>query len=106
MEERLLFGQRVREVRRTRGLSQEQLAERAEIATNYLSSIERGLENPTFDMLVRLARALKVDLVDLFNYSWLKMTEAELRRKIRTLADRADLERLREMLALMKAREA
>lgn len=52
-----------------------------------------------------LSKALKVKLVDLFNYSWLKTNEKELRRKIRTMADEADLKQLREMLALMKTRD-
>ena len=77
-----------------------------DINVNYLSSVERGQENPTLDLFVKLARSLKVDLFDLFNYSWLKMSEAELRKKIKVMADKADLERLREVFSLMKAREA
>jgi hypothetical protein len=55
--------------------------------------------------LTALTKALKVELVDLFNYSWLKLSEAELRRKIRAIAEETDLTRLREILALMRARD-
>jgi transcriptional regulator with XRE-family HTH domain len=103
--ERELLGLRVKELRRARGLSQEQLAEKMEITPNYLSSIERGRENPTLDLLTILARGLKIELVSLFNYAWQQMSDAELRQLIRSLSDNADSERLREMFMLIKARE-
>jgi len=105
MDDRRFLGQRIKELRRGRGLSQEQLAEKMGITPNYLSSIERGQENPTLDLLTTLAEALKVELVALFNYPWQKLTASELKRKLHAMIDKADLERLREVLALMKARE-
>lgn len=105
MDERKLLGQRIKELRQGRGWSQEELAERMESGAKYLSSLERGRENPTHEMLIKIARALKVEPVDLFNYAWLKLSESEIRKKIKALADRADGERLREMLALVKARD-
>ncbi len=99
------LGQRIKELRRARGWSQEELAERMESGAKYLSSLERGRENPTLEMLMKLAKALKVDLVDVFNCSWQNMTAPELKRKLHAMVDRADLERLREVLALMKSRE-
>ncbi len=44
-------------------------------------------------------------MVSLFSYSWQKMSEADPKRKLHAMVDRADLEQLREVLALMKARE-
>ena len=105
MNDNKLLGQRIKELRRARSWSQEELAERMESGAKYLSSLERGQENPTLEMLTKLAQALKVELVDLFNYSWLKMSETDLRKKIRVLAAEADLTRLREILAVMRARD-
>jgi transcriptional regulator with XRE-family HTH domain len=105
MDDRKLLGQRIKELRQARGWSQEELAERMESGAKYVSSLERGRENPTLDMLVNVARTLKVEPVDLFNYAWLKLSESEIRKKIKTLADRADSDRLRDILALVKARE-
>jgi transcriptional regulator with XRE-family HTH domain len=62
MDERTLLGQRVKRLRRLKGYTQEQLAERIEINPKDLSSIERGAENPTLDLLIRLAKGLQVDL--------------------------------------------
>ncbi len=105
MDNRKLLGQRIKELRQARGWSQEELAERMESGAKYLSSLERGRENPTLDMLLNLARCLRVEPVDLFNYAWLRLSDSEIRRKIQALADRADGARLREILALVKARE-
>lgn len=75
------------------------------ITPNYLSSIERGQENPTLELLMTLGDALRVELVALFNYPRQKLTASELKRKLHAMIDKADLDRLREALALMKARE-
>ncbi|MBI3793173.1 MAG: helix-turn-helix transcriptional regulator [Nitrospinae bacterium] len=37
-------------------------------STNYLSSIERGKENPTFELLVKLSNDLKVEMWELFDF--------------------------------------
>jgi transcriptional regulator with XRE-family HTH domain len=105
MDERVRIGKRIKELRKARSLSQERLAELLEISPNYLSGIECGRENPTLDLLLRLATSLKVDVAALFNAGWFALTEAELRRKLRALLDRSDFDQLREVLVLMKARE-
>ncbi len=105
MDDRILIGRRIKELRKARGLSQEALAEKMDGHPKYLGSVERGEQNPTIEFLMKLAVALKVDLVSLFNYPWQKMSEAELKRKLHAMIDKADIDRLREVLALMKARE-
>lgn len=68
MDERKRLGRRVRHLRQRRQYTQEQLAERVEINPKYLSSIERGGENPTLDLLIRLAQGLQVELYELFQF--------------------------------------
>ena len=46
-------------------MAQESLAEAAELSRNYISDIERGVRNPGLIALVRLARALRVDVAQL-----------------------------------------
>jgi transcriptional regulator with XRE-family HTH domain len=103
-DRRRLLGARIRELRAERRLSQERLAEMMGANVTYVSSVERGKENPTLDYLIKVADALEVDLVDLFVFAWLKLSEKELRRKLRAMIDQADLDGLRELLTLMKAR--
>lgn len=57
---RLAFGKRVRALRAARGLSQERLAELAEVHRTYMSSIERGQRNVGLDNILALAKALDV----------------------------------------------
>lgn len=42
-----LFGQRLREQRQNQGLTMEQLAEKANLSTNFIGAIERGLKEPS-----------------------------------------------------------
>jgi transcriptional regulator with XRE-family HTH domain len=53
------FGEAVRERRGERGLSQEALAEAAELDRTYISGIERGERNPSLTNILKIAAALK-----------------------------------------------
>jgi transcriptional regulator with XRE-family HTH domain len=54
------FGQRLRQFREVAGLSQEKLAEMAELHRNYVGTLERGQSNVSLLAMVRLAKCLKV----------------------------------------------
>ena len=54
------FGRRVRAARTSQGLSQRELAERADLADKYLSRIEVGAATPSIFVADRIARALGV----------------------------------------------
>lgn len=56
------FGNAIRECRVSKGWSQEQLAERAQLDRSYVSGIERGQRNVSILAAMRLSRALGVDL--------------------------------------------
>ena len=62
---RIVFGRRVRELRVERNLSQEKLAELAELHRNYVGGIERGERNVSLLNIVKLARGLNVRTVRL-----------------------------------------
>jgi transcriptional regulator with XRE-family HTH domain len=57
----------VRELRKARGFSQEELAHRAGLHYTYVGGIERGERNPALVNIGRIARALKVSLAELFS---------------------------------------
>lgn len=59
------MGENVRIHRKRVGLSQEKLAEKAELHPVYVGSVERGEENVSIDSLARIAKALKISLTDL-----------------------------------------
>jgi transcriptional regulator with XRE-family HTH domain len=58
-------GQRIRAIRASRGLSQEQLAERAGVSYKFIGDVERGQGNPTVTWLDAVARGLGVSVKDL-----------------------------------------
>ncbi|MBV7329218.1 helix-turn-helix domain-containing protein [Chloroflexi bacterium TSY] len=60
------FGHRIRVLRKERGLSQEQLAERSGLDRTYISGIERGVRNVALRNIEALAQALNVSISDLF----------------------------------------
>jgi len=60
------FGYRVAALRRAAKVSQEALADRCGFARSYMSRIERGKANPSFDAIETLAGGLKVSVVTLF----------------------------------------
>ncbi len=62
MNARALVARHLRRLRVQRGLSQENLAVDAAIDRTYVSRLERGLENPTVEVLERLADALDVEV--------------------------------------------
>jgi len=62
------FGAKVRELRKKRGLTQEKLSELAGVDYSYLNLIESGRRNPSLKRIVKLSRALKVTLPELFNF--------------------------------------
>ena len=62
---RRLLGEAVRAKRKQAGFSQEKLAERATLSTVFISRIERGIESPSVDSLVKIAKALGARVRDL-----------------------------------------
>ena len=59
------IGERLRALRLAAGLTQEQLAERADKHTTYIGQLERGEKNATIESLCKLARALEVPAAQL-----------------------------------------
>jgi len=62
---RRLLGEAVRSKRRESEFSQEKLAEKADLSTVFISRIERGVESPSVDNLLKIAKALGVRVRDL-----------------------------------------
>jgi XRE family transcriptional regulator, regulator of sulfur utilization len=59
------FGDALRRLRNERGLSQERLAEAANLTADYVGFVERGENVPTLTVILKLAGALNVDACDL-----------------------------------------
>ncbi len=60
------FGERVRSLRKERGISQEELSFRAELHRTYIGMIERAEKNITLINIEKIAKALDVEIKELF----------------------------------------
>ena len=63
----IIFGQRVREIRKRKNLSQEELAFKADLHRTYIGMIERAEKNITLINIEKIAIALKVNIKELIN---------------------------------------
>ena len=102
MDEKKLIGRRIKELRKRKGLSQESLAERAETSQNYLSRMERGTENPTLDMFIKVASALEVEMWEMFDFGHVA-SHKEIKGAIQNIARTADEPTLRLALKILRA---
>jgi transcriptional regulator with XRE-family HTH domain len=60
------FGNRVKELRKERNISQEELAHRANLHRTYIGMIERAEKNVTLLNIEKIAKALNVEIENLF----------------------------------------
>lgn len=97
-----LLGARIKELRRLRGLSQEQLSERVDIDPKHLSRIEVGSSYPSLDTLEKIAKALNVEIKDLFEYMH-EVKGKELFGNIVNLLKEANEEKLQLTLKIIRA---
>jgi len=59
------FGERVREIRKEKGLSQEELAHKADLHRTYIGMIERAEKNITLINIEKIANALETEIITL-----------------------------------------
>lgn len=62
------IGKRLKEIRREKGLTQAELAEKAVMNANYYAKIERGEVKPAPEAYEKIAKALKVTAADIFPF--------------------------------------
>lgn len=62
------LGKRIAELRKVKGLTQEELAEKCGYSVEFVSLIERGVNAPAVAGLEKIAKALSVQIKDLFDF--------------------------------------
>lgn len=62
------FGHNLRLARKKADLTQQQVAEKAKLHTNYYARVERGEENPSYEVLEKIIKALKIKSSDVFPF--------------------------------------
>lgn len=102
MDQFKLFGQRVRVVRKAARLTQEEVAEKAGIAPNFLGYIERGKKRPSLEVTFALAKALDVPVESFFRFDEVEADERALRRKIHAMVEKSNHQQLQLTYRFLK----
>lgn len=61
------LGEKVQKLRKQKGLTQEQLADKIRVSSTYIGFIEQGQRNPSLNTLDKIARVLGVKVQELFD---------------------------------------
>jgi len=96
-----LLGRRIKEIRLSKNITQQQLAEMIEIDQRSLSAIECGTNFPT-KSLMKIAVSLGVELKELFDYGHLDFDDDEKIRQISDLLSRLNSRDLNIVYRLIK----
>lgn len=99
------IGQKVRRLREKAQLTQEQLAEIADLHPSYVGHIERGTKNPSLKSLTKIAEALGVPVAQLMGDSRREIQVEEtdvLRRELLALTKGRSSAELRKLIALAR----
>ncbi|MDC3413481.1 helix-turn-helix domain-containing protein [Aquibacillus sp. 3ASR75-11] len=91
MTERVMskvIGERIRKLRKERGLSQEELAHLSSLHPTYIGQLERGEKNATIDTIEKVTKALEISLEELFRFATLNDRESEKVEQLKRLLHR------------------
>jgi transcriptional regulator with XRE-family HTH domain len=94
-----IFAENLRKIRRKKGLTQEKLAEKANMSLQYLALLEIARKFPSGEMLERLANALDIETYELLAVAPSPQNELEqLRKEIKEDIKNAFEERLEQAI--------
>lgn len=99
---KILLGKRIKELRKSLGISQQELSELIEVDQRNLSNIECGVSFPT-KTLLDIAQALKVSLPELFNFEHHKFTLEEMKNHIQEEINNLSEENIKIIYKLIKS---
>jgi len=97
------LGKRIQHLRQKSGVTQEQLAEKADLSLKHLGELERGRGNPTLSSLGSLAVALGITLAEMFDFEHERLSTDEIKRELQTIINHASDEDCRVFYRLITA---
>ncbi len=99
-----LLGAKIKDIRKVRGYSQQQLAEMVDIDQRSLSHIECGSSFPT-KSLVAIAGALNVEMNELFDFEEFCKTNDELKKYISLTLENFNQKQIRSLYNIVRSME-
>ncbi|KAF0154462.1 MAG: helix-turn-helix DNA-binding protein XRE family [Syntrophaceae bacterium] len=100
-EKKTLLGRRIRTLRNMKGWTQEELGKRADVNYKFIGEIERGRQNPSLNILYKIATAMQVDLPELFRSEHEIFDRKELETRILRILKKVTDEELRHILLVL-----
>ena len=97
-----LFARRLKSLRLKRKLTLERLAELSDLTSNHIAKLEAAKSNPSFPSLTNIAKALNVEIKDLFDFDEFK-DENNVRTELKELIEHAGLEYLNVLYKVHKS---
>ena len=97
-----MLGERIKEIRKTRKMTQNELAEIINVDPKYISKIETSSGTPSLDVLENIASALKVEVSSLFETNHLKSKD-ELDKEIMATLKTLDLKETKLVYSIINA---
>jgi len=77
-----LVGDRIRQLRKQKGFSQEKLGDESDLHYTHIGSIERGQKNWSIDTLIKVAKGLDVEVAELFNFPLTAINAEKMKRSL------------------------
>lgn len=98
-----IVGTNIREIRKQKKMTQEELAEKCDLQTSYLAGVERGDRNITLSTLEKITTGLEINAIDLFELETpIKILPVETEQLIHLFADQLKTKSDREIQLVIK----
>ena len=98
----ILLGRRIRNLRNLKGWTQQELGNHADVNYKFIGEIERGQQNPSFNVLVKIASALEIELPELFRFEHEILNRKEIENRIKNILPTIPDEDLSKVLLLLQ----
>lgn len=102
MDNKKKLGLKIKELRKRKGFTQEQLAELIDMEQNSISVIESGRNFPTLGTLEKIAQILDVNLSDFFNYDYIDDIET-IKASTKDIIRKMDDNQIRQLFKYVKS---
>ena len=97
MDQAKLFGTRLKALRKSRKLSQAQLAEKIGVGTKFLGDLETARRSPSFETIVSIAKELDVPVYDLFYFENSEDDPKVLRRRLEIVLNKCTPQQIKQI---------
>ena len=99
---KILLGRRIRTLRNMKGWTQQELGEQADVNYKFVGEIERGQQNPSYAVLVKIAAALGVELPELFRFQLEALNRKQAEKEIVSIVKSIPGEDVSRLLSVLR----